>query len=57
VCSEYDVIFILIRVFIVSPVLLVTFVVIILSSAPVLIRIEYSIVLLTVTGIIGVAVI
>ncbi len=56
-CSEYDDIFIFTRVFIVSPVLSITSVVIILSSASVLIRVKYSIVLLTVTGIVGVAVI
>ncbi len=57
VCFEYDDIFIFIRVLIVSPALSAMFIIIILSSAPVLIRVEYSIILLTVTEIIGVAVI
>jgi len=55
VCSEYDDIFIFTRVLIVSPALLVTFKIIILSSAPVSTRAEYSIVLLTVTGTVGAA--
>ena len=56
-CSEYDNIFIFTRVFIVSPALSVTFIVIILNSAPVLIRVKYSIVLLTMTEIVGAAII
>ncbi len=56
-CFEYDDIFTFTRVFIVSLVLSATSAVIILSSAPVLIRVEYSIVLLTVTGTVGIAVI
>ncbi len=55
--SEYNDIFIFTRVLIISPALLVTSIIIILSSAPVLIRVEYSIILLTVTGIVGAAVI
>ncbi len=54
---EYNDIFIFIRVFIVSPALLITFVVIILSSAPVLTRAKYSIILLIITGTIGVTII
>ena len=54
-CFEYDDIFIFTRVLIVNPALLVTFVVIILSSAPVLTRVEYLIILLTVTEIVGAA--
>ncbi len=56
-CSEYDDIFIFIYILIVNPALSITSIIIILSSAPVLIRAEYSIILLTVTGIVGVAVI
>ena len=56
-CSEYDDIFIFIRVLIASPALSATFIIIILNSAPVLIRAEYSIILLTITGIVGAAVI
>ncbi len=57
ICFEYDDIFIFTRVFIINPALLVMSVVIILSSESVLIRVEYSIVLLTVTGTVGVAII
>ncbi|SRR6266536_3504661 len=56
-CFEYNDIFIFIRVLIVSPALLVTFIIITLNSAPVLIRIEYSIILLTMTEIVGVTII
>ena len=56
-CFEYDDIFIFTRVFIISPVLSAISVIIILSSAPMSTRAKYSIVLLTVTGIVGIAVI
>jgi len=56
VCSEYDDIFIFIYILIVNPALSITSIIIILSSAPVLIRVEYLIILLTITEIIGVAV-
>ena len=55
--SEYNDIFIFTRVLIVSPALSATSVIIILSSAPVLIRAKYSIILLIITGIVGAAVI
>src|SRR6266536_833007 len=55
--SEYNDIFIFTRVFIASPALSVTSTVIILNSAPVLIRAKYSIILLIVTGTVGAAVI
>ena len=56
-CSEYNDIFIFTRVFIINLALSVTFIVIILSSAPVLIRIKHSIIPLTITGTVGAAII